>query len=253
MIFHFTVLFWSIVFLLGLELIALNAVVPTWSWYIFSITPLLIISFLASRRITKRGTDAFLPGLLAVSAPMLLSLIDNPSEQQVFVVVSALMYYSALLGMYRLRHAPEDQTARAFLNVAAMAGLFFFYAAVYGFYLNFSFPLWGLMLLYCLGTTLTSYETFIGIQHAGASKERPRLYAVLLGLLMSEMAWVMSFWPFGYLTAGALALIFLFMLWDIAFDALHQALSLKKAVWRILFLLVLVGILLLSTPWRILV
>ena len=253
MIFHFTVLFWSVVFLLGLELVALNPIVPTWSWYIFAIAPLLIISFLASRRITKRGADAFLPGLLGISAPMLLSLIDNAAEQQVFVAVSALMYYFALLGMYRLRHAPEDQTAQAFLNTAAMAGLFFFYAGMYGFYLNFSFPLWGLMLLYFFGTMLASYETFIGIEREGADKKRLWFYGILLGLLMSEMAWVMSFWPFGYLTAGALALIFLFMLWDISFDAFHRTLSLKKAAWRIFFLLVLVGILLLSTPWRILV
>lgn len=240
-------------FLIGLELVALNPIVPTWNWYIFAIAPLIIISLLASRRITKRMADAFLPGLLAVSAPMLLSLIDNTGEQQVFVAVSALMYYFAFIGMYRLRHAPQDQTAQAFLNMAALAGLFFFYAGMYGFYLNFSFPVWGLMVLYYFGTMLASYETFIGIEREGAHKKRLWFYAMLLGLLMSEMAWVMSFWPFGYLTAGALALIFLFMLWDISFDAFHRTLSLKKATWRIIFLLVLAGILLLSTPWRILV
>lgn len=253
MIFHFTVFFWSIAFSLGLELIAVNPISPTWGWYVFSIVPLIIISLLASRRLTKRFSDAFLPGLLSLAAPMLLSLIDAPAERQVFVILSALMYYFALLGMYRLRHAPVDQTAQAFLNTAAMAALFFFYAGVYGFYLNFSFPLWGLMLLYFFGTALTSYETFIGIEREGAEKKRIWLYSILLGLLSGEMAWVMSFWPFGYLTTGALALIFFFMTWDISFDAFHRTLSLKKAALRILFFLVLVGILLFSTPWRILV
>lgn len=253
MFFHFTIFFWSLVFSLGLELVALNPIFPSWSWYIFSIAPLIIISLIASRRITRRFSDAFLPGLLSVTAPTLLSLIDAPSERQAFVILSALMYYCALLGMYRLRHAPTDQTAQAFLNTAAMAAIFFFYAGAYGFYLNFSFPLWGLMLLYFFGTALTSYETFIGIEREGIEKKRLILYSVLLGLLMGEMAWVMRFWPFGYLTAGAIALIFFFMAWDISFDAFHRTLSLKKAVLRILFFLVLIGILLLSTPWHILV
>lgn len=253
MVFHFTVLFWSVIFSLGLLLVATNPISPTWNWYIFSSAPLIVVSLLASRRMTKRFSDAFLPGLLSLGAPMLLSLIDSSAERRVFVVLSGLMYYFALLGMYRLRHAPQDQTGQAFLNTSAMAALFFFYAGVYGFYLNFSFPLWGLMLLYFLGTALTSYETFIGIEREGGAKRRLIIYSTLLGFLMGEMAWVMSFWPFGYLTTGSLALIFFFMAWDISFDAFHRVLSLKKAIWRILFFLILIGLVLFSTPWRILV
>jgi hypothetical protein len=253
MIFHFTVFFWSAIFFLGLKLITLNQISPTWSWYIFSSLPLVIISLIASRRITKRFSDAFLPGLLALAAPLLLLLIDHPVELQLFLVLSALMYYCALIGMYRLRHAPQDETAQSLLNTSAMAALFFFYAGVHGFYLNFDFPLWGLMLLYSLGTALTSYNTFVGIEREGAPKKRLWFYSALLGLIMGELAWVISFWPFGYLTTGALSLIFFFMLWDISFDAFHRVLSLKKAVWHIIFFLILVSILLFSTPWRILV
>lgn len=251
MIFHFTVFFWSVIFALGLEVVAVNPIFPSWGWYIFSILPLVIISLVASRRITKRYTDAFLPGLLSFTAPTLLSLIDSPAQQQVFVVLSTLMYYFALLGIYRLRHAPEDKTAKAFLYSAAMAAMFFFYSGVYGFYLNFSFPLWGLMLIYFLGTALTSYETFLGVEKQ--ERRRMRLYSVLLGLVMGEMAWVMSFWPFGYLTAGAMTLIFFFVIWDIALDGFRKKLSLKKAVARILFFFILIAVLLSSTPWRIFV
>lgn len=253
MIFHFTIFFWSIVFGLGLEVIAVNSIFPSWGWYFFSILPLVIISLLASRRITKRYADAFLPGLLSFAAPTLLSLVDHPTQRQVFVILSVVMYYFALLGIYRLRHAPEDKTAQAFLNTAAVAAIFFFYTGIYGFYLNFSFPLWGLMLLYFFGTALLSYETFVGIEREGGEKRRLMLYSTLLGLLMGEMAWVMSFWPFGYLTTGAIALIFFFLAWDISFDAFHQTLSLKKAVARIFFFFILIGGLLSSTPWHILV
>ncbi|MDO8566185.1 MAG: hypothetical protein Q7S04_03320 [Candidatus Moranbacteria bacterium] len=251
MIFHFTVFFWSVIFAFGLEAIAGNPISLSWGWYFFSILPLVIISLVASRRITKRYADAFLPGLLSFVAPMLLSLIDNSTERQVFIALSTLMYYFSLLGIYRLRHAPADKTAKAFLYSATMAAMFFFYTGVYGFYLNFSFPLWGLMLIYFLGTALTSYETFLGVEQQ--EHRRMRLYSVLLGLVMGEMAWVMSFWPFGYLTTGAMDLIFFFVIWDIALDGFRQRLSLKKAVVRILFFSVLIALLLSSTPWRILV
>lgn len=253
MIFHFTVLFWSVVFGVGLYFISLNPVSPTWSGYVASSLILIALALVASRRVTKRFADASLLGLLSLAALLLLLLIDSPSERLVFVNLSALMYYAALLGMYRMRHAPHDQTGQAFLNTAAMAALFFFYAGVYGFYLNFSFPLWGLMLLYFFGTAIASSQTFIGIERQGEKKNRLFLYSTLLGFLMGEIVWVMSFWPFGYLTAGSLALIFFFMMWDISFDAFHRTLSLKKAAVRILFFLALIGLVLFSTPWRILV
>jgi hypothetical protein len=253
MIFHFTVFFWTIIFSLGLEFIAVNPIFPAWSWYIFSIIPLIVISLIACRRITKRSTDVYLPGLLSIAAPTLLSLIDYPAQRQVFVVLSAFMYYFALLGLYRLRYAPQDQTAQAFLNTAAVAALFFYYTGILGFYLNFSFPLWGLMTLYFFGTALTSYKTFTGIGHGDTENRRRMLYSTLLGLFMSELAWVMSFWPFGYLTSGALVLVFFFLAWDISFDAFHRTLSIKKAVFRILFFFLLIGILLSSASWRILV
>ncbi|MBP9728481.1 MAG: hypothetical protein KBD27_03860 [Candidatus Moranbacteria bacterium] len=251
MIFHFALLFWSVIFLIGLEIVALNPLFISWQWYLFSIGSLVIVSLLASRRLTGRISDAFVPILLSFASPTLLSLIDHSSERQVFIVLSACMYYSALLGNYRLHHAPTDKTAEAFLNSSAMAAMFFFYAGLYGFYLNFSFPLWGLMILYFLGTTLTSYETFITVD----KKERKRvmLYSALLGLIMGEMAWVVSLWPFGYLTTGALCVILFFLVWDIAFDAFRETLSLRKALVRILFFLGLIILLLTSSPWRILV
>lgn len=251
MIFHFAVFFWTIIFYLGLEVVASQPAVPSWTWYFFSIIPLIIISLLASRRLTQRFSDAFLPGLLSLTAPILLSLIDQPTERQIFTVISAGMYYFALLGIYRLRHAPADKTAKSFLYSATMAAMFFFYAGVYGFYLNFNFPLWGLMLIYSLGTALTSYETFLGVEER--RHQRLLLYSVLLGLVMGEMAWVMSFWPFGYLTTGSVTLIFFFILWDVALDGFRRKLSLRKAAFRLLFFFGLILLLLFSSPWRILV
>lgn len=251
MIFHFSVFFWSVVFGLGLELVLYTPIFVSWSWYFFAIFPLILASLVASHRLTGRFADAFIPILLSLASPTLLSLIDHPGQQQLFVFLSVVMYYFALLGNYRLRHAPTDKTGEAFLNTAALAAMFFFYAGLYGFYLNFSFPLWGLIIISFLGTALTSYETFLSVDRR--ERRRVILYSALLGLIMGEMMWVMSLWPFGYLTTGALGMIFYFILWDISFDAFRQSLSLRKAGTRILFFFGLTILLLVSSPWRILV
>lgn len=252
MIFHFTVFFWTVIFYLGLQGILSLETVTTWSWYFFSIGMLLTIVILATQRVTGRLRDIFLPALFAFTTPTLLSFIDNHTEQQIFVFLASVVVYMALIGAYRIKQAPKDQTAIAFLQSAALAGLFLFYGSIYGFYLNFNFPLWALMLLFFFGTTLTSFSSLV----AGLPKdhhEQAKLYSVLLGLTMTELAWVVSFWPFGYLTTGSISLIFFYLSWDLAWSALRNTLSLKRVLFRIIFFFLLVGLLLWSTPWQILV
>lgn len=252
MIFHFTIFVWALIFSSGLWLVSLlfGSVELSWSRYLFSIAGLFFISMLAVRRITHKSINVVVPALLSITAPILLSLIDAPTERQVFVGIVGGMYYLSLLALYRLHHARIDQTAQSMLAVAVMASLFFFYSGVYGFYVNFNFPLWGLMVLFCVGTTVASYQTFIHRERH--DRKRVILYSLILGLVMGECAWVFGFWPFGYLTTGAIALILFFLLWDIAFTGFYGELSLRKTLLRTMFSLILVSLLLLSTPWNIL-
>lgn len=252
MIFHFAVFFWTAIFFSWLGYLALHPADPSWGQYAFSILPLVAVSLLAGSRIAGAFSGASIAVLLSVTAPVLLSFIDQPVERQAFVALSALMYYVSLIGAYRLRHAPNDRTAQSMLNASAMAAMFFFFAGFYGFYLNFSFPLWGLMVLYFLGAAFVSRETFVDVDR-GDESPRVTVYSVLIGLVMGEMAWISSLWPFGYLTVGAVSLILFFIAWDVASDAFRKELSLKKAVVRILFFVAVIAVLFASSPWRILV
>lgn len=250
MIFHFTLLLWSVIFSAGLWFVAQGEVVLEWSWYLYTIGPLALISVIAAHRVTHRVVDAAIPMLLSVTAPVLLSLIDAPLEREVFVMLAGVMYYLGLLALYRLHYTPTDKTAQSMLSVAVMSAVFFYYAGIYGFYINFNFPIWGLMLLFLSGTAAASYQTFV----VRGRKERRRAlsYSLVIGIIMGEVAWALGFWPFGYLTTGAIALVLYAILWDIAFDVFHRELSIKRAALRIFFFLGLVLLLLFSTPWNIL-
>ncbi len=251
MIFHFTLLLWSLIFSLGLWLVAQGEILLQWSWYISVIGPLVLISLIATQRVTHRLADSALPILISVTAPVLLSLIDAPIERKVFAVLVGVMYYLGLLALYRLRTAPSDQTAQSLLSMSIMAAMFFFYSGIYGFYINFNFPLWGLMALFFFGTGAVSYQALINRERR--NRWRALFYSLVLGLIMGECAWAFGFWPFGYLTTGALALVLYAILWDVTFTAFYGELSLKRTIIRIIFLLALVLLLLASTPWHILV
>lgn len=252
MIFHLAVFFWAVVFYGALQLIASVDTEVTADWYIYSILLLMAVVFIANRRLTLQLKDVSLPLLLAVTTPTLLSFIDSSVEQQIFLLIATAMLYTALIGLYRLKFAPKDQTAVAFIHTAGMAALFLFYASIYGFYLNFTFPLWGLMVVFFIGTALTSLVT-LGCNRENENKHRIKLYSVLLGLTMSELAWIISFWPFGYLTTASITLVFYFIAWEIAWASLEGVLTLKKTLIRMIFFFSLVILLLISTPWNIIV
>ncbi|MBP9801619.1 MAG: hypothetical protein KBC83_03080 [Candidatus Moranbacteria bacterium] len=241
---------WSLIFSLGLWFAAEGKILLQWSWYFSVIGPLVIISLIAAQRVTHRIADAAFPILLSVTAPILLSLIDAQIEQELFVVIAGGVYYLGLLALYRLRSAPADQTAQALLSTAIMAAMFFFYSGIYGFYVNFNFPLWGLMTLFFLGTGAVSYQALMNREQR--NRRRALFYSLVLGLIMGECAWAFGFLPFGYLTTGTIALILYAILWDVTFTAFYGELSLKRVVVRVLFLLLLVVLILTSTPWYIL-
>lgn len=242
MFFHFSLFFHSLLFLFGLEAIAI------WPDGVAYFIALLFASTLYGCYRAERGFRLFIvPLLFVISAVSLLYLIDSGLKQQVFIVASACIYYLALLGMYRFRRYEKDQTARSMVALAVMSTFFFFYSGFYGIYLNFSIPVWFLMLVYCVGTAMVSYQYFGIIE-----KERSRLvsiYSLILGLAMAEIGWIINFWPFGYLTTGVISLIFYYILWDLTQSYFLNMLSQGRVITHIICFGLLMGMVLLSSRW----
>jgi hypothetical protein len=249
MLFHFSIFFWSVAFFFGMWSVASDDSIPFWSGYLFSIGVLSLISLVSAKRITKRLRNSFVPLLLSFSAPSLLSLIDAPGEKFAFSLLSATMFYVAFLALYRLRFAPTDRTARSFLSIAGLASLFFFYAAAYGFYLNFSVPLASLVAVFATGSFGAAYQTLYPI--LPKHRTRVALYSSVIAFGMGEISWMLSFWPFGYLTAGSAALGFFFILWDMAGSLFSGTLSRKRTIVYLIVVLALVGLLVGTSPWDI--
>lgn len=249
MLFHVTALFFAVLFFAALLLISERPIVPAWSFYLTTCGALMMLSVVAARKLTGRWYTAYLPSTLAFSVPLLLSLIDRGFETRVFIIAASGLYYLALLGVYRLHQASQDKTARAMLNLAALASLFFVFAAAYGLYINYEMPLALLLGVFFIASSIVAFQTlFVATEPRDA--RRALVTAFVIGLIIMELIWAVYFWPFGYLTVGVVMLIYFFLLWKVSLELIRGEFSLRRMIGETLILFALLILLLLTANWR---
>jgi hypothetical protein len=234
-------LLFSFFFLLSLEVIIFF---PSWVFWVMG----LVLAFSAWAGITmgKRWIFSIIPFFFALSSVGLLYLISLGSEEQVFILLSAGIYYLGLYGINRLGLYGRDQTALAMLMTTLTATVFFSFASFYGIYLNFLVPIYVLMLVYFATTFLISLAYFSLIQN---TRKTVLIYSFILALIMSELIWTMNFWPFGYLTTGVIALILYYILWDLIRSHFLNILSKKRVVINLIFFFLLIAFMLTTSKW----
>lgn len=243
MFIHFKILLYSLTFFLLMELVLLKE-------NLFLAMAVLALSFsvIVSVRISKRWLFAILPFIFSFFSMVLLYLVDSFSQKQIFIIISSFIYYVTFLGIYRLKNYSRDQTARGLIAASAAATAFFSFAASYGIYLNISIQmLWILVLVFLVVSFLISYQYLSIIEEK--EKRKVLVYSLILGLAMAEIAWVINFWPFGYLTTGVIALIFYYVLWDLTQSHFLNLLSKKRVVANMVLFSILIGLVLASSKW----
>ena len=200
------------------------------------------------RLIARNFRFFFLLIFLILGALLLLPLIDSPAQAKAFIVLASGVFYLAILAGYRLRKYDKDQTAKAMVNLAALATLFCWYTSVYGWYLNIEMSVWYIMAVFAVVTFLVSYISIM-INKLEINRSQRVLYSVYLAYLVAGAIWIQNFWPFGYLTTGVITLIIYYASWDIIRNYFIGKMTVKKIVFNLVFLVGAASILLLSTKW----
>lgn len=239
-------LFYSLLFLAGLEIFVFFR-----DFVLYAIIFLFFVSFFQAKKIGKRWRYAIIPVLFSISSVALLYLIGLSYERQVFIILASAMYYLSLFGSYRLAEYSGDKTAKGMIAAVALASIFFVYTSAYGLYLNFLVPLYWLIIAYLLPTLLVSYQYFSILKEAVSSEDKKDVWAnsFLLSLAMAEIIWTMSYWPFGYLTTGAVALIIYYVLWEMIRSNFLGTLTKRKAIFSLSTFIILASLVLLSSKW----
>lgn len=215
---------------------------------LFLILFFVFISFISNNalKIGNSRNMVFIPILLYVSSIGLTMFIDDDFKKHIFITLSSLVYYACLLGIYRLKSSKKDQTARSLIAASAAAAIFLFYSSAYGFYLNFTIPLWFVMLLFFATTTLVSYQYFYLLKGDGKATWK---YSLIIGMVMMEISLIANFWPFGYLTTGVTMLIFYYVLWDLIQSYFLKKFSKRRVITNITIFGSLIILVLMSSKW----
>lgn len=243
MLFEFGVLFLT---LLNLTSVWLAYDYPNQFFWIMGIFSVML--FFGVKGIAGKYRFFILPFFLTLGTVLLLPLIDSPAEAKAFIVLAAGVFYLATLGSFRLGRYNRDKTAKAMMNLATVAALFCWFAALYGWYLNLALSVWIIMLVFAFVVFLVSFQSFID-NELPLSRHQRVIYSVFLAYLMAGTIWMQDFWPFGYLTTGVTALIIYYSAWDLIRGYFQDKLSAKKLIFNSIFLVGSVGLILLSAAW----
>lgn len=243
MLFHASLLLFAVFFFGSLELVAMF---PEW----FLILALLFLGgvFRLSWRFGGSASSAIVPTLFSFSTVFLLFFVSSPREKHIFILLSSLVFYVAALGIYRLRQYDGDLTAQSMLSLVAMTTLFFLFSVFSGLFLNFQrFTEYMLMLSCGLSAFLVGLS--ILLRSFRVEREKAMLYSLLLGFFAAQLAWIGTFWPFGYLTTGVLMLMFTSPIWESIQAETTGGISKMRLAVHVLLILFLTVIVLSSAQW----
>lgn len=243
MLFHASIFFFSVFFAAVLEI---SGFLPfRWMWTL-SLFFGMVLFF--SRRFGGSLVSALLPVVFSCAATTLLFFVSTHMERYFFMGASSIVFYLALLGLYRLRQYPLDRTAQAMLSLVAVTTLFFLFAVFFGMFLNFRrFDELALMIALGGSVSLVGFSIFRELFVGDIRKSF--LVSLLLGFFSMQIAWTASFFPFGYLTTSVISLIMLFPLWDIVSREVRHSFSKKRMAFNMIVSLALIALVVSSSEW----
>ncbi|MDD3607949.1 MAG: hypothetical protein PHQ20_04120 [Candidatus Moranbacteria bacterium] len=273
MLFRLQPVLYSIIFAAALELSMYKQ-----EWFFKVAVFFIVFSVFVVWPLARKLRFLAIPFFLSLGSLIMLSLIDQTAEKHIFIVISSAVYYLAIMGAYRLKHYDCDLTAQGMINIAAFATVFFWYVSNYGWFLNFQIDSWVLALTFLFSTFLITLpslricaslqlkrkrqaeELESGQKGDGLSQANFPVYMlinnwlivflnIILSLIMAQLIWLLSFWPFGYLTTGVVALIIYFVFWEIIRDFIQGVLTRRKVVICVVWSVLFVSAVLLTTRW----
>lgn len=229
---------------------------------------LFLLSTFSALWVTKYNFLSIIgTNLLATGSVMFLLTIGKNNIQKHYIIFVSLLFVISLLGSYKFfsvsRKESESELVIAreedevklldsgfsLTQSVAMFTIFLLSSGIYGVYMIIGMSVWQMMLLIFISIYLTSYYlikiNFIKSQELGLwldyYKNRTfNFYAFLMGLIMLELTWAMSFLPINHLTFGAVILATYFSFWSIIKSYLRNELTRVKFMYYVLVLWILI-------------
>ncbi len=254
-------------------------------YYFRILISLVMLNLLFVWPLAQRLRFLAIPLFLSIGSLNLLYLIDGIYERSIFIGLAMIIYILALWGANRLKKYDCDQTAQGLVNLATIVTIFFWFVSNYGWYLNFAISSWVLVVIMIISTffiifpsltisfvscykiyfrqdkfkknnknkvTNKSKKDFIlAFKQQLKVQQTALFFSFIIALIMGEIIWGLSFWPFGYLVTGMTAVIILFLFWSIVRKFIKKELTKKFIIVNVFMMVVIIIIMIITSPWRI--
>lgn len=275
MFFKLQPIIYTVFFVLALETLAFKQ-----NWFFGVLFFLIGFSVVIIWPLARKLRYLSFPLFLSLGSISLLFFIDSQIEKQVFIAMTAGVYYLALLGSYRLKFYSCDQTAQGMLNLVTIASMFFWFSAIYAWFLNYALDFWILPLVIFGSTAFISIPSLVVCSTDREKIEQKRkkkneeydfwnnpareiIYQknrvsiifldLILALIVAQFSWVVSFWPFSYLISGTAVLIVFYIFWDFVRNFIHGSFSFKRAIIDGVLAIILISAILITARWDLIV
>ncbi len=246
LIIHFRSIVFTVLVSIILLLFANNVLDISEKSGLFVIGGLLIVTFYTTHIIGRNFIFTIIPIGIIISSLALLYFIDSNFKRSFFAIGVGIVYYSALLGINRMKNNSRDITAKTFFSISIISTIFFFFAAFYGVYINFEIPLWFFL---SISVVFLFFITFASLKVYSKNIYRAFLGSAIISFLIVQIMWMMNFWPFGYLTNASVIVLFYYIIWDMFIMVFTITLSKKRVLNNIIIGLSLLFMLLFTSRW----
>jgi hypothetical protein len=245
------------------------------NWMEITAVFLILFTVIIIWPLTRKPRFLALPFFLGFGALSVLFFVDHSWEKQIFILLSALTYYLAVLGGYRLRFYDCDQTALGMVNLATIATVFFWLASALAWFLNYQIDIWIMIPSFFFAVFLISLPSFFICVRDRQEREKKGgkiggkclcycdrrdlgiitvvFLAAVFAFAATQTFWGLLFLPFGYLTLSVCGLIIFYEFWDVVRVYLRGELTPKRIIMNLLLGAFLFTGILITAQWELVV
>lgn len=217
-----------------------------WSSFVALSVFLFFVYTRAVGNTSHRGSLIFFFGIFSWG---LLFFMDDVMEQHLFVLLSSILFGCMLWGYQRWRKGILLGATKSVLSAVTLASVFLFFSVLVGLLINYNVPIGVFAGVLGFGVYMLTRQYLEGLVEE--SQTRVAAYSISVGIFFLELGTIIRFWPFGYLTTGVILLILYYVLWDVLGSYVEGTLTRPKVWGDIVVLVGLSFLVLLTTPWTI--
>lgn len=184
---------------------------------------------------------AGLPSVVILIALFFLRLLADGLYFVLGLASAGLLLAWILLSQYHTMGGRNSLWARWGLNVGVYGAAVFFYTLIYGLRVR--------SLLSATEVSLVSGALALELLRGEGDARRTWLYALVVGLIMGEVIWVLNYWGISALAGGSLLLLAFYLFTGLARQGLEGVIGRRVVVEFALVAAVGVAFLIISFPW----